>query len=225
MPPPKWHEANRDYAHNCTPAACSLKPGATSRQIGVRSRWLHGPCSLGQGTAATGPVAVGRLAQPPLACIPRPGPPTSPALNEATTNRLVARFLTAVFGIRVASHSSTGKPGLLSLLGSRRVYRAFERLAMPPPYRSRPIRPALSDRLLVRFQSEGRAASAACSGSGHAPQALIGVARIAEIGWAGWFMAAVAGYSATARQQAGADVKGPSPRPFRHGGILHGSTS
>jgi hypothetical protein len=30
MPPSKWHEANRDYAHNCTPAACSLKPVATS---------------------------------------------------------------------------------------------------------------------------------------------------------------------------------------------------
>ena len=26
MPPSKWHEANRDYAHHCTPATCSLKP-------------------------------------------------------------------------------------------------------------------------------------------------------------------------------------------------------
>jgi hypothetical protein len=41
------------------------------------------------------------------------------------------------------------------------------------------------------------------SGSGHAPQVLIGVARIAESGCSGWFAAAWAGYPATARQQAG----------------------
>jgi hypothetical protein len=66
----------------------------------------------------------------------------------------------------------------------------------------RPIRPAVSDRLVARCQWEGRAASAG-SGSGHAPQALIGVARIAESGCSGWFAATRAGYSATARQQAG----------------------
>ena len=70
-----------------------------------------------------------------------------------------------------------------------------------------------------------RTASAAHSGSGHAPQALIGVARIAENGCSGWFVAAVSWLPSIGPAAGWADVKGPSPRPFCHGGILHGSTS
>jgi hypothetical protein len=99
---------NRDDADYCTPVVPWLKPVAGSQQIGVRSRRLHSACSLGQGTAAIGPVAVGGLAQSLLACIPRPRLPPPRAPRGATTNRLMATFGTAVFGIPVASHSSTG---------------------------------------------------------------------------------------------------------------------
>jgi hypothetical protein len=63
------------------------------------------------------------------------------------------------------------------------------------------------------------------SGSGHAPQAL---------NWRGenrperlfWVVCGHTSWLLSNGPAAGrADVKGPSPRPFRHGGILHGSTS
>jgi hypothetical protein len=52
----------------------------TPSQIGHQAGWLPGPGSLGQGTAAIGPVAAGRLAQTPSACIPCPRlPSTTPS--------------------------------------------------------------------------------------------------------------------------------------------------
>jgi hypothetical protein len=54
---------------------CTL---ADWRQAG----WLPGAGSLGQGTAAIGPVAAGRLAQTPSACIPRPRLPSTTPNNS-----------------------------------------------------------------------------------------------------------------------------------------------
>src|SRR5512133_3963383 len=60
-----------------------------------------------------------------------------------------------------------------------------------------------------------RTASAAGQRPGHAPQALIGVTRIAgRAAVLSGFAAIRAGYSATAPAAGRADVKGPSPRPF-----------
>src|SRR5512132_3996555 len=79
---PGGDDANTDIADYCTPAVSWLKPVAASPTDCVRSRWLPGSCSLGQGTAAIGPVAAGRLAQTLSACIPRPRLPPPRALRE-----------------------------------------------------------------------------------------------------------------------------------------------
>ena len=82
---------------------------------------------------------------------------------------------------RHARRRSTPKSGP----GSRRVYLAFEPPAtLPPPYRSTPNQGQPSRDVVGATSVRRRAASAARSGSGHAPQALMGVARIAESGWA-----------------------------------------
>jgi hypothetical protein len=83
---------------------------------------------------------------------------------------------------------------------------------LPPPYRSSPSRPALFNRLVGRCQSEGGQRRRR-SGSGHAPPALIGVARIAERArCSGWFVATRAGYSPTARRAATRDVTATTHR-------------
>jgi hypothetical protein len=75
---------------------------------------------------------------------------------------------------------------------------------LPPPYRSTP-NTASRVRQLGGPTSVGRASSiGGAQRPGHAPPALIGVARIAERArCSGWFVATRAGYSPTARQQAG----------------------
>jgi hypothetical protein len=67
----------------------------------------------------------------------------------------------------------------------------------------RPRRPAVSDRLVGRCQSEGRAASAGQRLWPRATSAHWRGQDRRESGCSGWFAATRAGYSATARQQAG----------------------
>jgi hypothetical protein len=111
VPPSRWPRGEQDYADYCTPAIFWLKPAAGSRQIGVRSRRLHSACSLGQGTAAIGPVAAGRVAQSPLACILARGclhPEHSGSDDQSTL--LSVAVLMALILLACEAHAMGSKP-------------------------------------------------------------------------------------------------------------------
>jgi hypothetical protein len=110
--------------------------------------------------------------------------------------------------------------------GGKRVYLAFEPLATPATAVSvsAPSKATLL-RHVVGYASVGRrAASAGRSSADRAPEALRNREDHPE--WLSWVVCGHGGWlSSIGPAGCWADVKGPSPRPFRHGGIPHGSTS